>query len=114
VLPERAATDAGAALAPSFSYDSRDTTNRLTLHQLPPRLRLALVAIDSASAQRLATQDGSNPPTLISSTLFQKAAQLDSDLTSLDSTLTQQKIRHRIFQREILLPTASWSNTPSP
>ena len=56
---ERAADDTGAALAPAFSYDSRDTTNRLTLHQLPPRVRLALVAMDATTATRLAAQDGS-------------------------------------------------------
>ena len=114
VLPKRAADDSGAALAPAFSYDSRDTSNLLTLHQLPPRVRLVLVAIDSISAQRLADQNGANPPQFVSSILFQQAGQLDSDLTSLDNSLTAQKIGHRIFQREILLTSSSWSNRPSP
>jgi uncharacterized protein (TIGR02599 family) len=114
VLPERAANDTGPALAPAFSYDSRDTSNLLTLHQLPPRLRLALVAMDQVSARRLAGLNGSNPPQLVSAGLFQQAAQLDADLSTLDSSLTAQKIGHRIFQREILLPSSDWSNTPSP
>ena len=114
VLPERAANDSGPALAPAFSYDSRDAGNPLTLHQLPPRLRLVLVAMDQISAQRLAGQNGSNPPQLVSAGLFQQAAQLDADLASLDNALTAQKIGHRIFQREILLPSSAWSNTPSP
>jgi len=114
VLPERAANDSGPALAPAFSYDSRNAGNRLTLHQLPPRLRLVLVAMDPVSAQRLAAENGSNPPQLVSAGLFQQAAQLDADLATLDSSLTAQKIDHRIFQREILLPSSSWSNTPSP
>jgi uncharacterized protein (TIGR02599 family) len=114
VLPEHAAHDTGPELAPAFSYDSRDTGNALTLHQLPPRLRLVLVAIDDASAQRLANQNGSNPPQLVSGTLFQQADKLDSDLTALDNSLTAQKIGHRLFQREILLPSSSWSNTLSP
>jgi uncharacterized protein (TIGR02599 family) len=123
VLPERAANDSGAALAPAFSYDSRDPTNLLTLHQLPPRLSVALVAIDSLSAQQLATQNGANPPQLIPSGLFQEPAQtnaaqqvtqLNADLATLDNSLTTQKINHRIFQREILLSSSDWSNTPSP
>jgi len=114
VLPERAANDSGPALAPAFSYDSRDTGNLLTLHQLPPRLRLVLVAMDPISAQRLASQNGSNPPQLVSAGLFQQAAQLDTDLATLDNTLTAQNIDHRIFQREILLSTSAWSNTPTP
>jgi len=114
VLPERAANDSGPALAPAFSYDSRDTTNLLTLHQLPPRVWLVLVAIDPISAQRLAAQNGTNAPPLVSATLFQQAAQLDADLATLDNTLTTQNIGHRLFQREILLPSSAWSNTPSP
>jgi uncharacterized protein (TIGR02599 family) len=114
VLPERAANDSGPALAPVYSYDSRDTTNLLTLHQLPPRLRLVLVAMDQVSAARLAGQNGSNPPQLVSAGLFQQAAQLDADLATLDGNLTAQNIGHRIFQREILLPSSAWSNTPSP
>jgi uncharacterized protein (TIGR02599 family) len=114
VLPERAANDSGPALAPAYSYDSRNRGNLLTLHQLPPRVWLVLVAIDPVSAERLAAQNGSNPPPLVAATLFQQAAQLFSDLATLDSSLTAQKIGHRIFQREILLPSSNWSDTPSP
>jgi uncharacterized protein (TIGR02599 family) len=123
VLPERAANDSGPALAPAYSYDSRDTGNLLTLHQLPPRLWLVLVAMDPISAARLAAQNGSNPPQLVPSGLFQEpaqtnavqqVAQLNADLATLDSSLTAQNIRHRIFQRVILLPSSAWSNTPSP
>lgn len=114
VLPERTANGSGAALATDFHYDSRDTSNKLTLHQLPPRLRVVLVAMDAASGQMLAAKNGSNPPALVAGNLFQQAAQLDADLASMDASLTAQKIGHRIFQREILLPSSNWSNTPSP
>jgi uncharacterized protein (TIGR02599 family) len=114
VLPERAVNDTGDALAPAYSYDSRDTTNKLTLHQLPPRVHMALVAMDAASAQHLAALDGASAPQLVAATLFQQAAELTTDLATLDASLTAQKIGHRIFQRDILLDAASWSNTPSP
>jgi uncharacterized protein (TIGR02599 family) len=110
VLPERSANDSGTPLAPDFSYDSRDAGNSVTLHQLPPRLRVVLVAIDPISAERLAAQDSSTAPTLVAATLFQHAAQLSADLATLDGSLTAQKIEHRIFQREILLPSSDWSN----
>jgi len=58
VLPDRYAADSGPALAPSYGYDSRNTANAVTLNQLPPRLVVALVAIDEASAERLAAQNG--------------------------------------------------------
>jgi uncharacterized protein (TIGR02599 family) len=113
VLPERTATDSAAALSADFRYDSRDATNPLTRNQLPPRLRIAFMAIDEASAQILAAQNGTSPPALVASSLFQKATQLDTDLASLDSSLTAQKIRHRLFQREILLPASAWTNALS-
>jgi uncharacterized protein (TIGR02599 family) len=114
VLPERNASDSGAPLSPAYSYDSRDATNSVTLNQLPPRLRLVLVAIDSPSAERLAAQNGSNAPQLVAPTLFQQSAQLDQDLTTLDTSLTAQKIGHRIFQRVIQLPSSAWSDGTTP
>jgi len=116
MMPERAANDNGPALAPNFSYDSRDASNRLTLHQLPARVCLALVAMDAASAERLARLNGSTPPQLVPTGLFQNAtqAQLTADLATLDASLTAQKIEHRIYRRDILLTSAAWSNTPSP
>jgi len=113
ILPERAANDTGAALAPTYQYDSRDSSNPLTRNQLPPRLRVALVAIDEISAQILASQNGSQPPALVPGNLFATAAQFDADLTTLDTQLTTQKITHRIFERDLSLPAAAWSNTPS-
>ena len=122
ILPERTANDSGAALAPAFTYDTRDTGNKLTLHQLPSRLRVVLVAIDERSALLLAAQNGTNPPQLVAGNFFQhgtqldaalQAAQLTADLAALDNSLTAQKIGHRIFQRDILLPSANWSNTAS-
>jgi uncharacterized protein (TIGR02599 family) len=107
VLPEASHDD--ATLAPSFAYDARNTTNATTLFQAPPCLRVALVAIDTMSAERLAAADGANAPALVSPTLFQQAAQLDTDLTALDATLTAQKIRHRILQRELVLPATAWN-----
>jgi len=112
-VPERTPTGMGSPLSSDFHYDSRDSTSPLTRNQLPVRLRVALVVMDEPSAQILAAQNGTNPPTVVSPDLFQKAEQLDTDLTILDGTLTSQKIRHRLFQREILLTSAVWSNTPS-
>jgi uncharacterized protein (TIGR02599 family) len=115
-LPDRYATDTGTALAPSYSYDSRNAANALTLNQLPPRLILALVAIDELSAERLAAQNGTSAPSLVATNLFQQGTptQLAQDLATLDASLTAQKIGHRIYQREIQLSSAAWSNAGTP
>jgi uncharacterized protein (TIGR02599 family) len=111
VLPERAASDTGAAIAPAFAYDSRDATNTLSLAQLPPRVRVMLAAIDEPSAQRLAAQDGSAPPALVPTTLFRDSTRLDADIASLDTSLTTARIGHRIFERDIVIPASAWSNS---
>jgi len=112
VLPERAASDSAPPISSDYRYDSRDTSSPLTLHQLPPRLRLVLVAMDEPSARILASRYGSNPPPLVPAELFSQAGQLDADLSTLDHSLTAQKIGHRIFQREIQIAAAAWANIP--
>ena len=116
VLPERYAADTGAALSPAYAYDSRNVANTVTLNQLPPRVILVLAAIDEVSAERLAAQNGATAPSLVASTLFQAGtpAQLTLDIATLDASLTAQKIGHRIYQREIQLPSAAWSNAGTP
>lgn len=110
VLPER--TPGDATLAPAYSYDSRDSTNTLTFAQLPSRVRVVLAAIDEASAQRLAEAGGSTAPALLPAGTFQNASNLDADLADLDASLTAAKIGHRIFQRDLAITTAAWSNSP--
>jgi uncharacterized protein (TIGR02599 family) len=112
VLPERAANDTGAPIAPAYAYDSRDAANALTLAQLPPRVRVVLAAIDEPSAQKLAAVDGAAPPALVSASLFQDSTKIDADVSSLDASLTAAKINHRIFQRDLEVTTSAWSNTP--
>jgi uncharacterized protein (TIGR02599 family) len=112
ILPERAATETGAPIAPAYAYDSRDATNPLTLAQLPPRVRVVLAAIDEISAQKLAAVDGTTAPALVSENLFQDSTKIDADVAALDASLTAAKINHRIFQRDLAITTSAWSNTP--
>jgi uncharacterized protein (TIGR02599 family) len=112
VLPERAASDNGSALAPAYAYDSRDAANALTFAQLPSRVRVMLAAIDEASAQRLAAANGTAAPVLLPTGTFQDSAKFDADVATLDASLTAAKIGHRLFQRELEVTTSAWSDTP--
>jgi uncharacterized protein (TIGR02599 family) len=111
ILPERAANDAGASLAPAYAYDSRNTGDATTLYQLPSRMRLALAVIDEASAKILAGQSGAQAPSLVPANLFLDSSKMDADLATLDAALTARKINHRILERTILLPAAAWTNS---
>jgi len=75
-------------------------------------MRVTLVAIDETSALRLAGTNGNAPPALLPSNAFQDAAKMDGDTAALDASLTAAKIGHRIFQRDLAIATAAWSDTP--
>ena len=108
IRPDRAAQDNGTPLAADYWYDSRDANRPLTQHQLPSRLFLAMVAIDEASATILANQNGTASPSVVST----DPAKVD--LEALDQELTGRKIAHRIYQREISIRSAAWSERATP
>ena len=123
ILPELSPRDAAvtakvpaAPLAPRYTYDSRaGTINTVAHDQLPPLLRVAMVAIDETSAQHLAAAAGTAPPGFLEAllqgggALFQQASQLDADLASLSDALIEQHVEYRIFDTDIALRGARWS-----
>lgn len=103
----------GTKLAPNYLYDSSTTSSSdpavNSKNQLPPVLMVTLVAIDEVSAKRMA--NGSSPPGFDSmlQTLFTDASQYASDLNTLQTTLGNQKINHRIFTGNISLRSSRWT-----
>jgi uncharacterized protein (TIGR02599 family) len=78
------------SIAPKYYYDTRAAQHSSNLdgpliaqsaHQLPPLVRVTLVAIGEGSATRLADNYGSNLPDLGISHLFQKAEDYESDIS---------------------------------
>ncbi len=117
IMPEMSPRDASATvLAPNYTYDSRaGTISTITRNQLPPLLRVVMVAVDEPSFQRLVPSGSSTPPTVISNLLssatplFQTSASLDADLNTLTSALSAQKIGYRVFDTDIAIRGAKWS-----
>jgi uncharacterized protein (TIGR02599 family) len=102
----------------TYTYDSRagDITNTKTHNQLPPLLRVVMVAIDEPSAQRLNPSGSAKPPTLISSLSFFKTTSspdpntdINADLATLTQALSAQKIVYRVFDTDIAIRGAKWS-----
>lgn len=111
ILPRRADQDTGTPLAPLYEYDSRagaSNPQAVTQHQLPPLVDVVMVAIDEASAKRL--DNGSTPPDFGLGSLFSTASELESDLTTLESTLNTQHIVYRIFRTTVPMSNAKWSS----
>jgi len=95
------------ALAPGYEYNSRTNwtagTQPVQMHQLPPVVRVVMVAIDERSAQR--------DPTLGASfqNLFQNPAQFTNNLATVETTLRNARANYRIFQTDVPVRSAKWS-----
>ncbi len=104
--------DADNDIISRFAYDSRDTTDPDSLHQLPPRVRIVMAVIDENSASRLAAQHGSNPPPITpDATWFQDPAEFDGDLDRWEQRLQgiTPPVDYRIFTTTVIIQNAKWS-----
>lgn len=108
LIPKATIDDAETGLAPAFAYDTRAGSS-VSRHQLPPIVRVYLVAIDEASASRLAKQYGKSPPPLIPPGAFASADRVREDLKELEASLTELNVSHRVFVTDVALRSAKWS-----
>jgi len=105
-------------LAPDYFYDSRAYQHaaasadlmRRTRHQLPPLIRVTLVAVDEASAQKLADRNGSKMPELYDAGLFRNALRYEDDLKELEVRLSNEGMRYRVFSTTIKLRNSKWNS----
>ena len=104
------------SIAPNYSYDSANPGNRPngtgaqgTLHLLPPQIRVAMVAIDEKTADRLDVDGELEQLAEIVGKGFTDASALGEDLEALSEALIQEKVNFRIFTGTISLLSAKWS-----
>jgi uncharacterized protein (TIGR02599 family) len=104
-----------AWIAPEFDYDStkiigRSSTNAQgTQHLLPPVVSVTLVAIDEASAQRLARENPQGVPELIPTGSFAETANFSRDLAALEASLVARKLNYRIFTAAVPMRNSKWN-----
>ncbi|WP_009959326.1 Verru_Chthon cassette protein C [Verrucomicrobium spinosum] len=110
-------TGADTSAAPNYLYDTRrhqwpDTTTMAerSRHQLPPMIRLTLVALDerdwskldSTATDALATQ----LRTLANTKVFITAAEYENDVKKLESELVNLNLGFRVFSTAVQIPAA--------
>ncbi len=104
-------------IAPNYSYDSNDqnTDFALFVQQVPPLVKVTMIAIDETSAVRLEAQagSGSNMPKLIPSGLFSSTASYESDIQTLKDTLNKYEppLSFKIFSTTVAIRSSKWSTT---
>lgn len=95
-------------IAPEYTYNSNRHTNPLYLQQLPPLVRLTLVAIDEASAVQLEAKHGQSMPPIIPNNLFKNTRNFESDVEQLSEKLNEEGVNHRVFSTMVALRSAKW------
>ncbi|CAN5687440.1 hypothetical protein BH09VER1_BH09VER1_03690 [soil metagenome] len=100
-------------ISPDYEYDTRTawsgTSQPIAMNQLPPMVKVVMVAIDETSAKRWQS-DLTTPPSLgLPSNIFTQPSQLEADLKTLQSKLQAKNLNYRVFQTEIPLRTSRWT-----
>jgi uncharacterized protein (TIGR02599 family) len=100
------------AIAPNYSYDSMNSTNAVTFNQMPPLVKVTMVAIDEPSAKRLTNFSDADMPDLmsLSGSTFNTATEYENDLAGLEDYLNAQRIQYRVFTTTVAIRTAKWSS----
>ncbi|SDU29356.1 Verru_Chthon cassette protein C [Verrucomicrobium sp. GAS474] len=113
VLPQLSPLDSGTELSPAYSYDSRaGNIQTATYNQLPPLLRVVMIALDEPSAQRLSPDGESTQPGVVTAALngrFQSSSQLNADIASVTRAFDENHLSYRVFDSVIAIRGAKWS-----
>jgi uncharacterized protein (TIGR02599 family) len=130
LVPKVASIDAeennAQTISDNYQYDSRKDDGDLQgnppeqpaqQHQLPPLLRMTMVAIDEPSARILQDQYKSSPPPLVNDRLFRtynsrnEKQTYERDLEELAESLSaiRPKVKFRIFTTDVALRGAKWN-----
>lgn len=102
-------------IAPNYAFDSLDVAGATssnpqgTQHLLPPVLQVTLVAVDEASAARLAEEGTAG---LVPANAFKNCSQFETDLASLENSLIGRKANYRIFSSTVALRNSKWNLIP--
>lgn len=115
---EKRASDSGGELrpfephelAPNYTCDSTEESDDPALNpknQLPPVVRVTMVAVDETSFNRL-QGSGTTAPTLLGK-YFTDSSKFDEDLKGLEADLVKKKLNYRIFTTDVTLKAGKWS-----
>lgn len=108
-----------ASLAPDYTYDSTAKRSDALINpknQLPPIVKVTMIAIDEASAKRMSDSDRAALKTEIDGLFQSVGSTTDSslpgyakDLQTIESALTAKKLNYRIFSSNVSIKAAKWS-----
>jgi len=97
-------------IAPGYSYDSNDPSEDFEAfsQQVPPLIRLTVIAIDEETAARF-DSGASLPPELDLSSYFQRTENFDADLKEISEAFGDSNINYKVFSTVVMLRSSKWS-----
>lgn len=104
--------DSFSKIAPNYDYDSNKPASGFEdfSQQVPPLVRVTMVAIDESSAVRF--ESGSRMPAELSGilgNLFSKTEAYATDVQELSSKLNELGVNHKVFSSIVMLRGSKWS-----
>ncbi len=106
--------DTSSKIAPSYIYDSNKPEKVGLGQQVPPLVKVTMVAIDETTAIQLEDQYGQGKPPIIPDTLFQDTKKYNEDIAELIKSFDEHnrkevsKISYRVFSTIVMLRSAKW------
>jgi uncharacterized protein (TIGR02599 family) len=100
-------------IAPEFSFDSNVTSEELEEfdQQVPPLVRVTMIAIDEATAVRF--ERGSEIPSELVGSLsgmFEDTKNYTEDVRKVSNALNELGVSHKIFSSMVMLRSSKWSS----
>ncbi len=97
-------------IAPDYGFDSNSGEQSFETfsQQVPPLLRVTMVAIDESSAVRL--ESGSSMPEVLPSNIFTNTSQFDQDLITLANFMNERNINYKVFSSIVMLRSSKWGS----
>ena len=108
--------DTSSEIAPNYLFNSNEPVNEEFGQQVPPLVKVTMVAIDESTAVALAVKYEDEKPDLIPATLFKQADDYNDDIDELINhfnTLNQSDsegivYNYRIFSTVVMLRASKW------
>ncbi len=98
-------------IAPDYKYDSNEPKEGAESfsQQVPPLVRVTMVAIDEGSMVKLENEFGTAKPEIVDEGLFKNTDKYEEDVQVLINSLNEQQINHKVFSSMVMLRSAKWS-----
>lgn len=98
-------------IARDYEFDSNTHPDPRFNNQLPPLVRVTMVAIDEPAAVRMEAENGNNMPQVVPSGLFRNTATFDNDVERLKEALSEKGYNHKVFSTMVAIRSSKWSTS---